>query len=52
MAALNNQQVTFAEFQKDVMDAVDEFQSITQLMLGDEMKELEPEKGLKLALIK
>ena len=51
LAALNNQQVTFDEFQQGVVDAMGEVKSISQLALGDEIKELEVDKGLKLALI-
>jgi 23S rRNA (cytosine1962-C5)-methyltransferase len=51
LAALNNQQVTFAEFEQGIMETMEGVKTITQLELSDEMKELEPDKGLKLALI-
>jgi 23S rRNA (cytosine1962-C5)-methyltransferase len=51
MAALNNQQVTFAEFEAGILEAVAGVNSIVPLALGEEIKELEPDKGLKLALI-
>ena len=52
LVALNNQQVTFAEFERDIREMIESVQSITPLALADEIKELEPEKGLKLALVK
>ena len=51
LAALNNQQVTFAEFKEGILEIIDRASSITQLTLSDEIKELEPDKGLKLALV-
>lgn len=51
LAALNNQQVTFGEFEQDVRQTIESVKSITQVQVGEEIKELEPEKGLKLALI-
>lgn len=51
LAALNNQQVTFSEFDRDIRETIENVKSISQLELADEIKELEPEKGLKLALI-
>ena len=51
LAALNNQQVTFAEFQKEIVEVMGQVKSISPLALGAEIKELEPDKGLKLALI-
>lgn len=51
LAALNNQQVTFDEFDRDIRDTIDSVSSIKPLALADEIKELEPEKGLKLVLI-
>lgn len=50
LAVLNDQQVTFREFEEGVRETI-EVNSIRQLALGDEIKELEPDKGLKLALI-
>ncbi|KZZ32485.1 hypothetical protein A3757_04765 [Oleiphilus sp. HI0117] len=51
LAALNNQQVTFSEFERDIRETIEDVRSITPLALSDEIKELEPDKGLKLALI-
>ncbi|GAA5316778.1 MAG: class I SAM-dependent methyltransferase [Candidatus Pelagadaptatus aseana] len=51
LAALNHQQVTFAEFKRDIIETMGEVKSVSQLPLSDEIKELEPDKGLKLALI-
>lgn len=51
LVALNNQQVTFTEFERDIRDVIESIKSINQIALADEIKELEPEKGLKLALI-
>jgi 23S rRNA (cytosine1962-C5)-methyltransferase len=51
LAALNNQQVTFSEFKQDIQETIESAVSVTQLALSEEIKELEPEKGLKLALI-
>lgn len=51
LAALNNQQVTFSEFERDIRETIEDVKAITPLALSDEIKELEPDKGLKLALI-
>jgi 23S rRNA (cytosine1962-C5)-methyltransferase len=51
LAALNNQQVTFAEFASDILETIEAPATIKQLALNEEIKELEPDKGLKLALI-
>lgn len=51
LAALNNQQVTLSEFERDIRDSIEPIKSIRQLPLADEIKELKPEKGLKLVLI-
>ncbi|MBB6523436.1 class I SAM-dependent methyltransferase [Pseudoteredinibacter isoporae] len=51
LVALNNQQVTFDEFERDIRDVIESIRSIAQIGLAEEIKELEPEKGLKLALI-
>lgn len=51
LAALNDQQVSFFEFAEGIRKTI-EVDSITRLALGVEIRELEPEKGLKLALIK
>lgn len=51
LAALNNQQVTFAEFEHGIREVMEDVTSITQLALSEEIKEQEPDKGLKLALI-
>ncbi len=51
LAALNNQQVSFAEFARDIETTIETLKSVSQLALSDEIKELEPDKGLKLALI-
>lgn len=51
LAALNNQQLTVTEFEQGIRDTIETVQSIRQLPLTDEIKELEPEKGLKLVLI-
>ena len=52
LAVLNNQQVTFTEFERDIRESIESVQSITQLPTGAEIKEREPEKGLKLAVIR
>lgn len=50
LAALNNQQMTFLEFECEIRETIGA-STITRLSLSSEIKELEPDKGLKLALI-
>ncbi|MCV6614223.1 MAG: class I SAM-dependent methyltransferase [Cellvibrionaceae bacterium] len=52
LAALNHQQLTFFEFERDIRATLDDVSAITKLSLSDEIKELEQDKGLKLALIR